>query len=119
MFKKIKFAALGLVAASAMLPVAPVNAALSKTTQETATEILADTPGEQLIAGRRYRRRHRRVRIYRRRPRRRHRRVRIYRRRPRRRYRRVYRRPVRVYRRRTCYYKRNRRVCRYRTYRRY
>ena len=109
MFKKIKFAALGLVAASARLPVAPINAALSKTARETITEIQTDTPGEQLVAGRYRRNRRRRVRVYRRRPRRRYRRV----------YRRRHRRPVRVYRRRTCYYKRNRRVCRYRTYRKY
>ena len=108
MFKNIKLAALGLVAASAMLPVAPINAALSKTARETITEIQTDTAGEQLVAGR-YRRNRRRVRVYRRRPRRRYRRV----------YRRRHRRPVRVYRRRTCYYKRNRRVCRYRTYRKY
>lgn len=115
MFKKIKLAALGLIAASTILPVAPVNAALSKTTQDI-TEIQADTSEERLIAGRRYRRR---------RYRRRYPRVRIYRRRPRRRYRRIYRgrhrRPARIYRRRTCYYsrRRNRRVCSYRTYRRY
>ncbi|BAY87435.1 hypothetical protein NIES267_69570 [Calothrix parasitica NIES-267] len=107
MLKKIKFAALGLVAASAILPVAPINAALSKTARETITEIQTDTPGEQLVAGR-YRRH-------------RSRRVRVYRRRPRRRYRHRRHRRVRVYRRRTCYYnrRRNRRVCRYRTYRRY
>ena len=109
MFKNIKLAALGLVAASAILPVAPINAALSKTARETITEIQTDTAGEQLVAGRYRRNRRRRVRVYRRRPRRRYRRV----------YRRRHRRPVRVYRRRTCYYKRNRRVCRYRTYRRY
>jgi len=109
MFKKIKFVALGLVAASAILPVAPINAALSKTARETITEIQTDTPGEQLVAGRYRRNRRRRVRVYRRRPRRRYRRV----------YRRRHRRPARVYRRRTCYYKRNHRVCRYRTYRRY
>ena len=105
MFNKIKFAALGLVAASAMLPVTPVNAALSKTTQDTVTEIVAGRPGEQLIAGRRYRRRHRRHRRHRRR-------VRIYRRRPRRRYRRIYRRryrrTVRVVSRRAINYERKR-----------
>ena len=69
MFKKIKFAALGLVAASAILPVAPINAALSKTARETITEIQTDTPGEQLVAGRYRRNRRRRVRVYRRRPR--------------------------------------------------
>ncbi|MEO1762117.1 MAG: hypothetical protein AAFR83_09105 [Cyanobacteria bacterium J06629_18] len=108
MLKKVKFAALGLIAASAILPVAPVNAALSATNQESITEIQT-TPGEQLVAGR-YRR-YRRIRVHRRRPRRRYRRV----------YRRRYRRPVRIYRRRTCYYsrRRNRRVCKYRTYRRY
>ena len=72
MFKNIKLAALGLVAASAMLPVAPINAALSKTARETITEIQTDTAGEQLVAGR-YRRNRRRVRVYRRRPRRRRR----------------------------------------------
>jgi len=106
MFKKVKLAALGLIVASAILPVAsPVNAALSRTVQESVAEIPTETDidKEQLIA-RRYRRyRRRRVRVYRR---------------PRRRYRRRYRRPVRVYRRRTCYYNRYRKVCRYRTYRR-
>ena len=107
-FKQIKLAALGLITASAILPAAStVNAALSRTSQQSIAEIQLETPKEQLVT-RRYRRYRRKVR-YRRRPRRRYRRV----------YRRRYRRPVRVYRRRTCYYTRYRRVCRYRTYRRY
>lgn len=123
MFKHIKLAVLGLVAASATLPVAsPANAALSKTAQGSVAEIQTEVPKEELIAGRRDR--VRRVRVYRRHPRHRDRvrRVRVYRRRPRHRrdrVRRVYRRPVRVIRRRTCNRYRYRTVCRYRTYRRY
>lgn len=130
MLKQIKIAALGLFAASAILPVAsPANAALSKTAQESVAEIQTEIPNEELIADKPYR-----VRVYRRRDRRPHR-VRVYRS-PRRPYRvrRVYRgrdrrphrvrvygsprRPVRVIRRRTCYRSRYRTVCRYRTYRR-
>lgn len=106
MFKQIKLAALALVAASAILPVAPpASAALSKTAQESVAEIQAEIPKEELIADR-----SRRVR-YRRRPHSRRRVRRVHRRR-------VYRRPVRVYRRRTCYRSRYKTVCRYRTYRR-
>lgn len=106
MFNKIKLTALGLIAASTILPVAsPVNAAVLRTGEESVAEIQAEKPKEELIT-RRYRvRRVRRRRVYRRRPRR-------YR------VRKIYRRP-RFYRRRTCYYTRYRRVCRYRTYRRY
>jgi hypothetical protein len=108
MFKQIKCAALALVATSAILPMAPpVEAALSKTAQESLAEIQAKIPKEDLIAGRYRRVRRRRVR-YRRRP---HRRV--YRG-----HRRRVRRPVRVIRRRTCYRGRYETVCRYRTYRR-
>ncbi len=106
MFKQIKLATLGLIAASAILPVvSPANAALSRTVQESLTEVQTEAPKEELVA-RRYKVR----RVYRRRP------VRVYRRRPVRVYRR---RPTRVYRRRTCYYNRYRKVCRYRTYRSY
>ncbi|AFY58119.1 hypothetical protein Riv7116_5753 [Rivularia sp. PCC 7116] len=114
MLKLIKFAALGLVATSTVLSVAPpVNAAISRNAEKSVVEIQSETPKEELVAGRyRTRRVYRRGRVYRRRrPRRRYRVRKIYRRR--------YRRPFRIYRRRTCYYKRNRRVCRYRTYRRY
>ena len=113
MFKQSKLAALGLIAASAILPMAPpASARLSSSAQESVAEIQSEIPFEELIARhyrRRVRRRHR-VR-YRSRPRRRHR-VR-YRRRPRRRYR-----HRGVYRRRTCYRGRYKTVCRYRTYRR-
>ena len=111
MFKQIKLAALGLVAVSAILPMAPPSSAgLSKAAEESVAEIKSEIPKEDLIARhyrRRIRRRHR-VR-YRRRPRRRHRLRRVYRRR--------YRHP-RVYRRRICYRGRYKTVCRYRTYRR-
>lgn len=115
MFKQIKLAALALVAASAILPVAPpASAALLKTAQESVAEIQAEIPKEELIADRSRRVRRRRVRRrvrYRRRPHSRRRVRRVHRRR-------VYRRPVRVYRRRTCYRSRYKTVCRYRTYRR-
>ncbi len=113
-FKQVKFAALGLVAASAILPGAsPASALLSKTAQQSVAEIQTELPQEELFA-RRYR--DRRVRD-------RPRRVRVIRRRVRDRRRRR----VRVIRRRTCYRTRRYRtrngyryktVCRYRTYRR-
>ncbi|MEM7554572.1 MAG: hypothetical protein AAF378_10800 [Cyanobacteria bacterium P01_A01_bin.84] len=88
MLKQIKLAALGLVAASAILPVAsPASAAFSETAQESVAGIKTEVPQEELVAGRRYYR-VRRVRVYR---------------------------PVRRYRRR---YRVRRRVCtRYRRYR--
>ena len=109
MLKRIKLATLGLVAASAILPVAsPARAAFSKTSQESVIEIQGEVAKQELIAHRRRRHRHHR---------RRRRRVR---------YRR-YRRP-RYIRRRRCYRTRRYRtrngysyktVCRYRNYRRY
>ncbi|MGB3652282.1 MAG: hypothetical protein WBA41_13855 [Rivularia sp. (in: cyanobacteria)] len=119
-FKQVKFAALGLVAASAILPGAsPASALLSKTAQQSVAEIQTELPQEELFA-RRYRVRRR----VRRRVSDRPRRVRVIRRQVRDRRRR---RPVRVIRRRTCYRTRRYRtrngyryktVCRYRTYRR-
>lgn len=116
MLRQVKLAALGLVAASAILPMAsPASAAFSKNVREAVTEIQTEIPEEELIA-RRYRTR--KVRIYRRRPRRHYR---IYRR-----YHRYHR--PRFIRRRTCYRTRRYRtrngyryktVCSYRNYRRY
>ncbi|MEM7727420.1 MAG: hypothetical protein AAF208_13790 [Cyanobacteria bacterium P01_A01_bin.45] len=56
MLKQLKLAALGLIAASAILPVAsPANAALSKDVQESVSRVQAEVPQEKLLARRRYR----------------------------------------------------------------